>query len=169
MKPLINTQDFALPWSNSSNIPRLLNSQTQESKRDLGDVGRNSFSGWLRPFSSADDWPGEYTFPSVTFNLPPSSDVGVESQFMTPKDPPYKTQHNKFNTGTRDTHVQYRVYFHHRNNLNKTGLSNPTIPNAISIQDTLKLNTNPQIYFHNSDQYYISILKFLLREQERLY
>lgn len=60
-----------------------------------------------------------------------------------------------------------RMCFHHRNNFNKTGLSDPPIPKAISSQDTFKLNTNPQIYFQNLNYYCSSVLKFLLMEPER--
>lgn len=73
------THNFALLWSNSSSIFRLLKSQTLERKRGLRDAGSTPSLTVSHPFSYVDDWPGEYAFPSVIFNLPPPSDTQVES------------------------------------------------------------------------------------------
>lgn len=62
-----------------------------------------------------------------------------------------------------------RVYFHRRNNLNKTGFSDSPIRKAISTQHTFKLNTNPKIFFQNTDWHYCSVLKFLLWGKKRAY
>lgn len=115
--------NFALPWRNCCSIFRLLKSKILETKRVFRDAGRNSFSGGLG-YIFICRWLAWPTFASVIFNLPLSS-IHKSSLSLWHSNVNH-IKYNKFNMSTRDTHI--RVYFHHKNNRNKTGLSGPPIP-----------------------------------------
>lgn len=138
---------------------------SQGRKSDLTDAGRNSFFGCLMLIFICTWLAWGLYIPLTCLPLTQESSLSLRLP---------KINHIKYNTislsWVQETHMcSTRVYFHHRNNLNKTGLSDSPITKAISTQHTYKLNTNPKIYFQNTDWYYCSVLKFLFWGKKRAY